>query len=536
MQQNHDIRPSKLLIMEGMLMSLAFVLPFSEALVSIITVLIFAFSWLIISPKEKYQSFRKTPLPLFPAGIFILYLLWALGAHHPANAIDEIRRNAFWLLIPIAVAYLPLSRKQIDRILYALALGVIISSLVALVRWQFSESIGITDIRDTTLNPHIGHSLLVNFSLSFLLLEIFRYREDSWNMRQISRLAGVLFLLIFDFWLHSLLGLLTLLATFIALSFFTYREIPKRLRKYVWGGAVVLIIIPLALTGRELYRQFHTSMPQPAQVAKFTANGNPYQNDFNKTLRENGHFIYLQICLPELRREWNKRSALKFSDRDANGFPVKSTLIRYLTSMGLTKDSAGVAQLTNDDILAIREGFANCRYVPERMNLSARIYQTIWELDAYRSNGNPNNKSLVQRWAYTRAALSIIAEHPVFGVGTGNEKAAFNEMLSRQNPKLRPANFSHAHNQYLNYLVTFGIVGFAILMFLLIYPLFRVRKLSVLTVFFLLTIGIANLGDDNLQTHTIRTFFALFYTLLVFDFANSAKETAGNFVSNNNHQ
>lgn len=522
--------------MEGMLMSLAFVLPFSEALVSIITVLIFAFSWLVIPPKEKYRSFRENPLPLFPAVIFILYLLWALRTHHPANTIDEIRRNVFWLLIPVAIAYIPVNRKQINRILYALAVGVIISSLVALVRWQFSESIGITDIRDATLNPHIGHSLLVNFSLFFLAQQIFHYREDSWNVRQISRLTGVLFLLFFNIWLHSLLGLLTLLATFIVLPFFTYREIPVRLRKYVWSGAIVLLIIPLALTGRELYRQFHTSMPKPGQVAKFTAKGNPYQNDFSKTLRENGHFIYLHICLPELQKEWNKRSSLKFNDKDANGFPVKSTLVRYLTSRGLTKDSAGVAQLSNDDIQAIREGFANYRYVPERMNLSARIYQTIWELDAFRSNGNPNNKSLVQRWAYTCAALSIIAEHPVFGGGTGNEKAAFNEMLSLQNPKLRPANFSHAHNQYLNYLVTFGIVGFVILMFLLIYPLFRVGKLSVLALFFLLTIAIANLGDDNLQTHTIRTFFVLFYSLLVFGLSFKKEEPAGSFVSNNNRQ
>ncbi|WP_153633061.1 O-antigen ligase [Prolixibacter sp. SD074] len=536
MQQIRDIKPTKLLIMEGMLMSLALVLPFSEALVSIITVLIFVFSWLIISPNEKFNLFRKNPLPVFPSGIFLLYLIWAIGTHHPANAIDEIRRNVFWFLIPAAVAYLPISREQLNRILYALVLGVVISSLVAFVRWNFRESIGITDIRDATLNPHIAHSLLVNFALFFLFQQIFRYRANNWYARQILRLAGVLFLLFFNFWLHSLLGLLTLFAALILLPFSTYREIPVRLRKYVWSGAVVLIIIPMAPIGRELYRQFHTSMPAPNQVAQFTLNGNRYQNDFSKTLRENGHFIYLNICLPELQKEWNHRSSLKFSGLDANGFPVKSTLIRYLTSKGLTKDSAGVSHLTNKDIQSVNEGFANYRYVPGRMDLSARIYQTIWELDAFRSNGNPNNKSLVQRWAYTRAALSIIAEHPFVGVGTGNEKAAFNETLMRQTPKLRPANFSHAHNQYLNYLVTFGIPGFAILLFLLIYPPFRVGKLSVITIFFLLTIGIANLGDDNLQTHTIRTFFVLFYSLLVFGPPLNTKESTGSFVLNNEHQ
>jgi len=522
--------------MEGMLMSLAFVLPFSEALVSIITVLIFVFSWLIISPNEKFNLFRKNPLPIFPAGIFLLCLIWTLGNHHPTSAIDEIRRNVFWLLIPVAVAYLPLNREQINRILYALIFGVVISSLVALVRWQFGESIGITDIRNATLNPHIGHSLLVNVALFFLAQQIYHYRKNDWNVRQVLRLTGAIFLLFFNFRLHSLLGLLTLFTTLIILPFFTYREIPVRLRKYVWSGVVVLIIIPFALIGRELYRQFHTSMPQPTQVAQLTANGNRYQNDFRKSLRENGHFIYLNICLPELKKEWNKRSELKFNEHDANGFPVKSTLIRYLTSKGLTKDSVGISQLTNKDIQYIREGFANYRYVPERMNLSARIYQTIWELDAFRANGNPNNKSLVQRWAYTRAALSIIAEYPFFGVGTGNEKVAFNQMLSLQDPKLQRANFSHAHNQYLNYLVTFGMAGFVILMFLLIYPLFRVGKLSVITLFFLLTIAIANMGDDNLQTHTIRTFFVLFYSLLVFGPSLNAKESIGSFVLNNDLQ
>jgi len=522
--------------MEGMLMSLAFVLPFSEALVSIITVLIFAFSWIVISPKEKFSYSRNNPFPLFPAGVFLLYLIWATGTQHSANAIDEIRRNIFWFLIPMAIAYLPLKREQLNRILYAFVAGVIISSLVALVRWYFRGSMGITDIREATLNPHIGHSLLVNFALFFLATQFFRYLKSGWKIHQIARFAGLLFLFIFNIWLHSLLGLFTLLTSLIILPFFTYHEIPVKRRKFIWGGVLVLLIIPFLMIGSELYRQYHTTMPKPGQVAKFTANGNLYHNDFTNTLRENGHFIYLNICLPELQKEWNKRSSLNFRSTDANGFPVKSTIIRYLTSKGLTKDSVGVSQLSNEDIHYIAEGFANYRYVPGRMNLKARIYQTIWELDAFRMNGNPNNKSLVQRWEYTRAALSIIGKHPFFGAGTGNEKTAFTQILSQQNPELKPENFSHAHNQYLNYLVTFGIAGFVILMFLLVYPLIRVRKFSPLLLFFLLNIGLANLGDDNLQTHTIRTFFVLFYSLLVFGPSLFAEESAGRFVLNENRQ
>jgi hypothetical protein len=248
-----------------------------------------------------------------------------------------------------------------------------------------------------------------------------------------------------------------------------------------------------------------------------TQGGHLYHHDISNKLLENGHYVGLYVCEEELKKGWEQKSSLSYDQKDQTGFPVSATLIRYLTSKGLTKDSVGMSKLVPEDIGYIEKGVANYIYTQRFLSLYPRIYQTIWELDVYFKTGNPNLKSLAKRIEFEKAAYTIIREHPFWGVGTGNWKQAFAVAYKENQSQLEPEQYGTSHNQYLNYLVKFGVFGFLWIMFAWIYPLFLTNKQRFYPALMLLLIlGIANFSDSNLEAHMGISFFIFFYCLFLF--------------------
>jgi len=208
---------------------------------------------------------------------------------------------------------------------------------------------------------------------------------------------------------------------------------------------------------------------------------------------------------------------MKYDQIGASGFPVSSTLIRYMTSKGLTKDSVGFSRLLPQDIEAIKSGVSNYIYTKRFLSIYPRIYQTIWELDVYFKTGNPNFKSFAQRIEFVKAAFTSIRKHPLFGVGTGNYKKAFSDAYETNHSQLDPQLYGSSHNQYLNYTVKFGVIGLIWILFAWIYPLFLTNKQRFYpAVMVLLILGIANFSDSNLEAHMGISFFVFFYSLFLF--------------------
>jgi O-antigen ligase len=76
--------------------------------------------------------------------------------------------------------------------------------------------------------------------------------------------------------------------------------------------------------------------------------------------------------------------------------------------------------------------------------------------------------------------------------------------------------YADAHNQYMAWLVRFGLVGMLIIVGLILWPViqFKVYRNPCFFVF-LLVLAIGNLGDSNLDTHAGAYFFLFFYGLLL---------------------
>lgn len=194
--------------------------------------------------------------------------------------------------------------------------------------------------------------------------------------------------------------------------------------------------------------------------------------------------------------------------------------------MGLRKDAYGISQLKPEDIKLIENGFANCIYKnPKRF--SVRIYQTIWEIDQYRKGANPSGQSVIQRLEYLKTGWAIFRDHPLFGVGTGDIKMAFDEKYIQMKSPLDPAWRLMAHNQFLTFLVSFGLVGFILIIIAIVLPVIMEKKDNYyfILMFFLVSL-LSMLNEDTLETQAGIAFFTLFYCLFVFADRSSGYETS----------
>ncbi len=504
----------------------ASVFPYSEALVSISAVFLLSqaivlFSW--NHPTVKSQSWK---IVLFPVSIFGVYLIGTLFTADFSFALYELRKVIFWIIFPLGIFLSPrLSEKRIYFVLSVFVLSVIVATFIIAGKLAVAGSVKIDEFRSVSIISHIRFSFQV--ILSLILLSWSFLNRDKFQMKISAPVIWglIVWLVFFLILLKSLVGVFafygTLLVTLLIFTVAT-RSIKKKIALIFL--VLSIVVIPVLLIGKVVIDFYDFEKIDPLKVENVTPSGNYYHHDFEQSMRENGHLVYIYICSKELREEWNKRSEIKYDD-DLNGFSLGSTLIRYLTSLGYRKDSVGVSRLTPKDIRLIQEGVTNYKFKNHRFSIFPRIYDTVWELDYYFRTGDPNEKTLSQRIEYVKASLVLIRENPWFGIGTGNWVIKYDEVYDRMETKLLKEKRGSSHNQYLNYLVKFGITGFVWIVFAILFPVFRLRhKSNLIFILFLVSYAFANFGDANMETHMGLSFFAFFYSLFLWNSTRGMKE------------
>ncbi len=494
-------------------------LPFSEAMVSIVAGILLFQALVLTSWNHPSVPHGSVKSLLIVLSVFMVYLLGMLFTRDLPFALYELKKVIFWIVIPVAFYISPrLSDKRFLCVLAIFILAVFVGSLVATFRLIFSDQQGISGFREIIPVSHIRFS----FQLILALIVTGWFLWSKTNLpvvgyRPILLLALMVWFLFFLLLLKSITGIIALLGTAYLLLGMTAVGLKRWLHKgIILVLLMALVAVPLAYVAKVWHDFFAIEMPDPGTVDQLTLSGNPYTFDFSSREKENGHWVNLYICEQELRQEWNKISSVKFDKPDGGGYTCSSTLIRYLTGKGLRKDSAGISKLTPADIKAIEQGIANPVYVGRSFSLYPRIYETIWELDRYSRSGNPNDQSFSQRIEYVKASLRLIGKNPWFGIGTGNWKIKYAEVYREMNSQLRVENMGPSHNQYLNYLVKFGVTGFLLIMAALLVPVFlEGHHHNLVFWLFLISIGFANFGDANLETHMGLSFFCFFYGLFL---------------------
>ena len=270
-------------------------------------------------------------------------------------------------------------------------------------------------------------------------------------------------------------------------------------------GLLLMGILPVIW----LFQPLKIDPTEYAALPKITAQGNPYEHNFGFIDSETKEPILIYLCEKELKEEWSKHSKIPYQGKTIEGNPVSHTLIRYLASKHLPRDAEGVKKLTQKDIENIEFGRTSIHY----NGLMPRMHALRFELNYA---DNPNGHSLLQRFEYWKAGFSLATSNWLFGVGSGDVQDAFNNHYEESNSPLTEENRRRAHNQFLTYWISFGIIGLILFIGLLIqFIRFNLRQKSILSLLFI-SIAIASFFmEDTLETQTGVTFFGLFLGLFL---------------------
>lgn len=492
------------------------VLPLSTAFVSISAGAMLLTALIEDNWANKRKRFSSRKIILCIPAIFALYLLSTLWCINVYKSFYDVQKTMFYLVIPLAFAFgKPITKQQKRFLFQAFGLSIFVATVIAIINWLTTSSNATFTVHKASLISHI------RFGFQLILMAWFLIYSLELNFKKITvrnkllYLVAALYFIGYLFFQQSLTGILALLAGGAFFAYYLLKKLAGKRKRTISVAAIVILIVPVLYIGYAIHKFYDIETVNPDTIEKLTKQGNRYDHYFEEKMVENGHYVHLYICNDEMRMAWNARSEMKFDSLGSNGFPVHATLKRYLTSKGLRKDAEGVAALSGQDVQNVEAGIANVIFT-RKFSLYPRIYQTIWEYYVYSTSGNSNYQSFSQRIEFAKAAITIIKKNPWFGVGTGNWKQEFRTAFIENKSQLDESLYASSHNQYLNYTVKFGVLGFALILFLIVFPVVWTKSYrDPLFLTFLIFMAFANLADSNLESHMGSSFFFFFYCFFI---------------------
>ncbi len=488
-------------------------LVFGEVPTSIAEIIIIVL-WLLKDQwKHRLSLVKKN---IYSWLLLSLYFIHIVGLFYTSDfdfALNDLRIKLPLLFFPLIFFSIDnISHRQIISLIKWTIIVVFINLSFLWINTPFRDST-FTDIRHASLFiSHIRLGLISAFSILASAYLVIHHIPSSQKTVFII-ISTMTFILMLS------LGLMTGIITLLITTAFAilYMIIIKTNTWYFWliSGLSVLTSGALYFYIQHIQKKYFPENIKNTSLSHFTINKNPYFQDTSARYQENGYYVFSNIYDHELKKEWQKRSNTPYEAKDKKNNELKYTLYRYLTSKGLTKDSAGILQLNENDIRNIEYGIPNYLYAQANY-LEKRIYELLQEYHYFKINNNPNGKTITLRIFYWKLAWNIWIKNFWFGVGTGDIKKAYHAEY-HQYPYIDKSAQLRAHNQILTMAVTFGVPGLLIILFNIIYPLFALKNSNDYMLYYLLAIinTLSFLIDDTLETQPGVTFYAFFNTLLI---------------------
>jgi len=461
--------------------------------------------------KEKWNRLIHNTGALLMMSIPLLYLIGLCFTHNLSLGFHELNKSSYWFIFAFVLGSLPpISYKAASRLLGIYIITVTIAAGAALLKFVSSNAIHYFDFREVTWIHHIPFSFQIAFAIWIIFYFIY-YKNFSW-IQKILLLFLIAFLTLTLFSLKSFSGYLYFgVMSITALLMLMWKTKKKWLKFALMGSVIFITILPVFYVYHCVQKFYNVIEYKPNEIEQYTANGNKYKHNFNNKTKENGNYVGLFLCEKELIPLWDAHSCKPYQSNTMNGHPFRSVIVRYMTSKGLTKDAEGFAQLSQKDIENIENELPNYIYAENKLSIYPRIYETIWEMDQYIHNQYPNEKTLSQRIELSRLAVVIIKKQFWLGIGLGNNAFAYEDAIVETGSKLVFMNLNSSHNQYLNYLMRFGIFGTLYILGVLFWVFIKGRKNNpfLITIFFV-SILAANFAEINWETFLGLNFFGFF--------------------------
>jgi hypothetical protein len=497
------------------LILIAVSLPFSVFTLSIAQIILVV-NWISEGKfEEKWLQLKQKPAVWIISLFYLVHLLGMVYTSDFSWGFHDLRIKLPMLVLPVIIGTsTPLYKNHLKIILNFFIAAVLTGSFYsASIFW---ELIGNPLNSKDQIYPFISHirwALIIDLSIVIM----FWLFKNTKIWLKWFYVISIMWLVTYTLLINGLTGVVILISIslFLLIRSIFYKTLPV----YRWGTVVLVFIIFIIIVSFlcRSYSRFYTfEKVDTLKIDTITSKGNRYYHDFKNKSVENGFYTYIYICEPELLNEWKKRSDLDFYGQTKNKGNLKHVLIRFMTSKGLHKDSAGFSHLSQREIQFIESGITNS-IDTNKYSLYPFVYKAIWELYNYKMGANPSGYSIAQRLEFLKTASHIIKNNAWLGVGTGDVPNAFSQQYIIDNSLLLKEHRLRSHNQLVTFWLTFGPFGLAIILFSLVVPGFFERKFSdYLFLCIFMTGFMSFLNEDTLETHTGISFFAFFYALFLF--------------------
>jgi hypothetical protein len=499
------------------LFTMAIGLPTSRFLMSL-SFLFMGLAWFAAPYRwTRFKSFFTWNSAFVFALCYAVVLLSLFWTDNFSYAWKDIKVKMPLLFIPYLLYTFPkLNRFWFLTIIKCFILATLVSCLSAIINWfkfqygYFDEQL--VDLRQISrFIDHIRLSLMIALSTLFMI-----YKGHEFKWLSLTVYAIVTFFISFLILTQYFTGLLALFVGVTGILLIRRNRLPK-----IWGiGLAVVILLGLFTTSQIIKQEHnHTFNVKDSTVNEridLSRDGNPLHSVKEDLSTENGYYIYWNIQKEELRLEWQNRSNKTIYDLDHSGNKLYYTLIRFLSSKGEIKDAEAIRNLSDLEVAAIENGIPNTRFL-EISGFSKRINQIMYQFKWYFEGGNPSGHSLTQRLEFLKAGWHIFKRNPLIGVGTGDLKDEFIKEYETGQTKLDKAFQKRTHNQFATFFITYGILGVSVILILFLIAIrMNTLRTSLYFLSFMIVFVVSCLNEDTLETQAGVSFFAFFFSLLMF--------------------
>ncbi|MFP4555423.1 MAG: O-antigen ligase family protein [Bacteroidales bacterium] len=492
-------------------------LPFSRFTLTLSLILLTA-NWLIEGSWLYWKNIKSTPAILI---FLLIYLALIFGLFYSDNidyALADLRLKLPLLIVPLIFATSPpLSSEERQYIISLFCFSVFVATAISFVIYVQNFSLGSSNVREISpFISHIRYAIMISIAIALLLWYAMKEKR---KFVAGAYVVLALWLIFFIFVLQSLTGMVLLM--FVAWVFAVALVLRINIKYLKWSFILLIVILsffpPFYIYSKTIDYFSNREDVAVDTLPKYTVNGNKYAHHKNPKQYENGNLVWINVCWEELEQEWNRRSKLTFDGNDRLSQPLYSTLIRYMTSKGFKKDSAGVWKLDTTDIRLIEDGVTSVVYKDHKLGVYPRLYQVLWEVDQYLSFGKVSGSSVVQRIVFIDIAIGIIKNNFWFGVGTGDLNDAFTSYYRTNDVNISEDFWYLSHNQFLTHWVQVGFLGLLLFAFGWFLPIYLLRKkLDFITIIVFGILTLSMLNEDTFQTHIGVSMVGLFYGIFVF--------------------
>jgi len=472
-------------------------------------------NWILeVDFRRKWAQLKTNKIFWALSSVFFVHLLGLLYSQDLQAAVDDARTKLPLMLLPLFffTAKPAITQKEFYNALYFFIAGCLVNTL-----WCLFYSFVLHHnevVRDASrFMSHIRLGLYLNIAIATCVY--FAVKAENFYKR-----AGMILLSVYFVFVLYILGLASGLANFAILFLLVLCVIIYRQRTGIKVAGLIILVGFIALLVNYVAgikeSQLNVKTTKNSELLQRSPSGRPYLHFETKGQKENGHYVQINVQPEELQREWKKLlPADSFNYSPPHNLERYVVLLRYLSSKGLNKDSAGIASLNEEDKENIRKGISNYEY-PSWSYLHKRTYELVNEYDEFVNSRGINGHSLTMRLYFWKAAVYLIKKNILFGVGTGDVQAELNKAYIETHSPLKEEWYKRPHNQFLTITVALGVTGLLVFLWSIIYPGFVLRNFfpKLFWPFFIISI-VSFFLEDTLETQAGCTFYAFFIALFI---------------------